>query len=69
MDDALEIVREKGLSIEAADLLDIDLALIDVPIDQHFEARAVVMSAVAAIVMQPEYEGDISLDDLGDGDD
>jgi hypothetical protein len=66
MDEALDIVREQGLALTSDDLLAIDLALVDVPIDQHFEARGRVMSGVAQIVMQPEYEGDIDLNDLTD---
>ncbi|MGJ8480847.1 hypothetical protein [Sphingobium yanoikuyae] len=50
----------------AADLHDIEMALLDVPIDEHWIARGTVMSAVEAIVMRPDYEGDIDLDDLAE---
>ncbi|KAK0342352.1 hypothetical protein LTR94_022615 [Friedmanniomyces endolithicus] len=50
----------------AADLHDIEMALLDVPIDEHWIARGTVMSAVEAIVMRPDYIGDIDLDDLAD---
>lgn len=66
MPDAFEIVEAKGAGLMAADLHDIEMALLDVPIDEHWIARGTVMSAVEAIVMRPDYIGDIDLDDLAD---
>lgn len=66
MPDAFEIVAAKGAKLMASDLHDIEMALLDVPIDEHWIARGTVMSAVEAIVMRPDYQGDIDLDQLSD---
>lgn len=66
MPDAFDIVAAKGATLMASDLHDIEMALLDVSIDDHFVARATVMSAVEAIVMRPDYAGDIDLDDLAE---
>lgn len=56
---AIAIVRERGLSISAADLAEIEYLLTQLDADEAADRIASVFEALSLIVNDPLYSGDI----------
>lgn len=55
----LAIVAEKGPDLSQDDLVELDYLTTKLDIDDAFEQRGIVDEAIALIVNDPLYEGDI----------
>lgn len=59
IDDIQDIIRERGSALNRDDLARIAVMAVDVPLKDS-EALASLYGAIALIVNDPEYDGDIA---------
>lgn len=56
----------KGLQITRADLEVVEQELMNMPAEQRYERQGDIYEGLELIVMDPDYLGDITMDDLGE---
>lgn len=61
---ARKIISDRGPALRAADLREIQLLLIDAPLEAQHQAEPWIWESIARIISDPEYRGDITQADL-----